>query len=59
MTFMTLELILYVLSSPNQTTVNTLFIPGVPVMMSQTHCERPIWKRKVKQKPLITLQRTR
>lgn len=58
MTFMALELILYVLSSANQTTVKTLFIPGVPVMMSQTHCERPIWQRKVKQKPLIIRRTT-
>lgn len=58
MTFMALELILYVLSSPNQTTVKTLFIPGVPVKMPQTHCERPISQRKVKQKPQITLRRT-
>lgn len=46
MTFMALELILYVLSSPIQTTFKTLYIPGVPVKMSQTHCERPIRQRK-------------
>lgn len=58
MIFMALELILYVLRLPNQTTVKTLYIPGVPVKMSQTHCERPFWQRKVKQKLLITLRRT-